>query len=91
MLEPVTEPVRRLIAKYENRIERLEKANGRLCRLVNGDVVLCRDCVHFTPKGTYKFANGKTNDDYCKFIRGWLLQITPYDFCSRGERKEGGE
>ena len=86
--EPVTEPVKRLIGKYESQIEKLSKANGRLCKLINGDVVLCRDCVYFTPKGTHKFANGATNEDYCEFVRGWRLQITPYDFCSRGERKE---
>lgn len=51
------------------------------------EIVRCRDCEHFTPKGTHKFENGKTNNDYCTYIRGWMLQITPDGFCAWGERK----
>ena len=35
MSEQVTEPVRRLIEKYEKRIEKLEVANGKLCAEIN--------------------------------------------------------
>ena len=51
-------------------------------------VVRCRDCKHFTPRGTDKFENGKTNMDYCTYIRGWMLQITPDGFCAWGERRD---
>lgn len=51
-------------------------------------IVRCRDCKHFTPKGTHKFEDGNVNADYCKYVRGWLLQITPDGFCAWGERKE---
>lgn len=51
-------------------------------------IVRCRDCKHFTPKGTHKFENGKTNADYCTYVRGWLLQITPEGFCAWAERRE---
>ncbi len=52
-------------------------------------IVRCRDCKHFTPKGAHKFENGRTNLDYCKYIRGFMLQITPDGYCAWGERKEG--
>ena len=52
------------------------------------EVVRCRDCKHFTPKGTDKFENGKTNMDYCTYIRGWMLQITPDGFCAWGDRRD---
>lgn len=51
------------------------------------NIVRCRDCKHFTPKGTHKFENGKVNADYCKYVRGWMLQITPEGFCAWGERR----
>lgn len=51
------------------------------------EIVRCRDCKHFTPKGTHKFENGKVNADYCDYVRGWLLQITPDGFCAWGERR----
>lgn len=52
-----------------------------------GEIVRCRDCKHFTPKGTHKFESGKTNADYCKYVRGWMLQITPDGYCKWGERR----
>ena len=51
------------------------------------EIVRCRDCKHFTPKGTHKFENGKVNEDYCDYVRGWMLQITPDGFCAWGERR----
>ena len=51
-------------------------------------IVRCRDCKHFTPKGTHKFENGKVNADYCVYVRGWMLQITPDGFCAWGERRQ---
>ncbi len=54
------------------------------------EIVRCRDCKHFTPKGTHKFDNGKTNEDYCDYVRGWMLQITPDGFCAWGERRTDG-
>lgn len=51
-------------------------------------IVRCRDCKHFTPKETHKFENGKVNEDYCDYVRGWMLQITPDGFCAWAERKE---
>lgn len=50
-------------------------------------IVRCRDCKHFTPKGTHKFENGKVNADYCDYVRGWMLQITQDGFCAWGERR----
>jgi hypothetical protein len=55
------------------------------------EIVRCGDCAHFTPKGTHKFENGKVNADYCKYVRGWMLQITPDGYCAWAERKEGGD
>lgn len=52
------------------------------------EIVRCRDCKHFTPKGTHKFENGKVNADYCTYVRGWMLQITPDGFCKWGERRD---
>lgn len=57
---------------------------------IDYEIVRCRDCKHFTPKGTHKFENGKTNADYCTYVRSWMLQITPDGFCAWGERKENG-
>ena len=51
------------------------------------EIVRCCDCKHFTPKGTHKFENGKVNADYCKYVRGWMLQITPDGFCAWGEKR----
>ena len=51
-------------------------------------VVRCRDCKNFTPKGTHKFNDGFTNAEYCKYVRGFMLQITPNGFCAWGERRE---
>ena len=74
--------------------EYIYATNGELMANIDGDISLardeivrCRDCKHFTPKGTHKFENGKVNADYCKYIRGWMLQITPDGFCAWGERK----
>ena len=50
------------------------------------EIVRCRDCKHFTPKGTHKFENGKVNADYCDYVRGWMLKITP-DGCRAGKEK----
>lgn len=55
---------------------------------LNSEIVRCCECKHFTPKGTHKFENGKTNADYCKYVRGWMLQITPDGYCKWGERRE---
>jgi uncharacterized CHY-type Zn-finger protein len=54
-------------------------------------VVRCRDCKHFTPKGTHKFNNRKTNADYCKYVRGWMLQITPDGYCAWACRRSDKE
>ena len=51
------------------------------------EIVRCRDCKRFTSKGTHKFENGKVNADYCDYVRGWMLQITPDGYCAWGERK----
>lgn len=58
-----------------------------VCKFL-GEIVRCRDCRHFTPKGTHKFENGKTNADFCEYVRGWMLQITPDGYCKWGERRE---
>ena len=81
--EPVTEPVRRLIAKYESRIERLEKANGRLCEQINAmpEIVRCRDCRHYVR-------------DPEPIDPGWPMMcedtgrdmVEPDGFCAWGER-----
>lgn len=53
------------------------------------EIVRCRDCKHFTLEGSYRFEDGSTNVDFCEYVRGWLLQVTPDGFCAWGERKEG--
>ena len=50
------------------------------------DVVRCRECRHFTPKGTHVFSDGVVNDDFCHYIRSWMLQVSPDGFCAWGER-----
>ena len=64
--------------------------NGETIRITPKlqEIVRCRDCKHFTPKGTHKFENGKVNADYCDYVRGWMLQITPDGFCSWAERRD---
>ena len=57
--------------------------------LTGEEIVRCNDCANFTPRGTHMFPDGTTNMDYCKYIRGYMLQITPDGFCSWGERKVG--
>lgn len=54
-------------------------------------IVRCRDCKHFVPKGAYKFENGIVNDDFCRYMRSYMLHITPDGFCAWGERKEVDE
>ena len=49
-------------------------------------IVLCRDCVHFTPRGTHRFANGEVNEAYCEYVRAYRLRVTPDGFCAWGER-----
>lgn len=81
--ETVTEPVRRLIAKYENRIERLEKANGRLCEQINAmpEIVRCRECKDY-----------RSSDATCHSWQwhNWdaAIEVEPDCFCAWGERKE---
>ena len=80
--EPVTEPVRRLIAKYENRIERLEKANGRLCEQINSmpEIVRCRDCK-------FGIDGGKYCAEGCADSWDWR-NVEPDGFCAWGERRQ---
>lgn len=51
------------------------------------EIVRCRDCEHFTLEGSYRFEDGSTNVDFCEYVRGWLLQVTPDGFCAWGERR----
>lgn len=55
----------------------VEQVSERLRALGWEEVVRCRDCKHFTPKGTHKFESGFVNTDCCPYIRGFMLQITP--------------
>ena len=71
----------------EYRAEQIAVVAREMARLDLVNVVRCRDCKHFTPKGTHKFENGKVNPDYCVYVRGWMLQITPDGFCAWGERR----
>ena len=75
---------------YASNGEPMMNESGEIS-LARAQIVRCRDCEHFTPKGTHKFENGKTNADYCIYVRGWMLQITPNGFCAWGERKKGGD
>lgn len=59
-----------------------------IAEAVREEIVRCRDCKHFTPKGTHKFENGKVNADFCTYVRGWMLQITPDGFCAWACRKD---
>lgn len=82
--EPVTEPVRRLIAKYESRIERLEKANGRLCEQINSmpEIVLCKDCSSYMD---YEHEY-EPNLGYCRFHD--IEEVRDSRFCAWAKRKE---
>ena len=67
-------------------------SDGGEVRFIPGEAIIrCRDCKNFTPKGTHEFDNGLTNEDYCKYVRGYLLRVSPDGFCKWGEPKEGGE
>ena len=72
---------------YQSHGEPLVNERGEIYLARAGEIVRCRDCKHFTPKGTHKFENGKVNADYCDYVRGWMLQITPDGFCAWGERR----
>ena len=54
-------------------------------------ITRCRDCKHFTLRGTQRFEDGSTNADFCEYIRGWMLQVNPDGYCAWGERKSEGE
>lgn len=73
---------------YASRGEPLANGEGVISLACAGEVVRCRDCKHFTPKGTHKFENGKVNADYCIYVRGFMLQITPDGFCAWAERRD---
>ena len=49
-------------------------------------VVRCRDCKHYKPQK--KSAHWENRANYCNRIV--TIRVQPYDFCSYGERKEGG-
>lgn len=51
------------------------------------EIVRCRDCVRFVPKGTYRYNSGVTNTATCDVIRGFVVQIDPDGFCAWGERE----
>ena len=53
-----------------------------------GEVVRCRDCARFIPRGTYRFNSGVVNKDTCDVIRGFVVQIGPDGFCAWGERRD---
>lgn len=72
---------------YQSHGEPLVNERGEIYLARAGEIVRCRDCKHFTPKGTHKFENGKVNADYCDYVRGWMLQITPDGFCAWAERR----
>ncbi len=79
------------IIKVECNDEMFDYANAQYTHFfgypITEEIVRCRDCRHFTPRGTHKFVDGKVNDDYCDYVRGWMLQITPDGFCKWGVRK----
>lgn len=87
--EPVTEPVKRLIGKYESRIERLEKANGRLCEQINSmpEIVRCRDCAYSFDTGS-RCRRWRTQDCFENSIPEHVI---PDGFCSWAKRKEVGK
>ena len=49
-------------------------------------VVRCKDCKHYKPQK--KSAHWENRTNYCNRIV--TIKVQPYDFCSYGERKEGG-
>ena len=73
---------------YQSHGKPLANDHGEIFLPRAGGIVRCRDCRHFTPKGTHKFENGKVNADYCTYVRGWMLQITPDGFCAWAERRD---
>lgn len=50
------------------------------------EIVRCKDCRYFTPKGTIRFPDGSVNEDYCDFFRAYKLQIDSNGFCAWGVR-----
>lgn len=61
---------------FKSAIDKLEEVDAV-------EVVRCKDCKHYKPN---EYANGNM---YCMVWADWLLTEDD-DFCSGGERKDGG-
>ena len=61
--------------------------NGTFSQKRHEEIVRCRECKHFTPKGAITFLDYSTNEAFCSYIRSYKLQIGPDGFCAWGERK----
>ena len=61
--------------------------------LAREEIVRCRDCVHWrTWDCSSIYGNHERDRHACfRFVDGWRMETDSTDFCSFGERKEGGE
>ena len=78
------------MSEYRMKVEKVQGLYSGVTFPVSyvvGEIVRCSDCRHFVSKGTHRFDGGKVNDDFCEYIRSWMLQVSPDGFCAWGERK----
>ena len=66
---------------WHDRARRLEREFEKL----KGSIVRCRDCTHYIPHPTEWRGECNLQDDFNEMH--WL-DVTPDDFCSKGERRE---
>ena len=82
------EKVIELAQRHETIIHEPTKSEFRRMAIQLGheQVVRCKDCKHYRPQK--KSAHWENRANYCNRIV--TIRVQPYDFCSYGERKEGG-
>ena len=82
------EKVIELAQRHETIIHEPTKSEFRRMAIQLGYelVVRCKDCKHYRPQK--KSAHWENRANYCNRIV--TIRVQPYDFCSYGERKEGG-
>lgn len=67
--------------QYDRHQYEVGYADGKFAR--DREIIRCRECKHYSPKGLVQAYCGKEFAD--EFIKP---ELSPDDFCSRGERRE---
>ena len=58
--------------------------DGLTVNLDTKELVMCKDCKYF-----YESINSHTKESYGWFCKRSRIEQKPYDYCSRGVRKDG--